>query len=505
MQLRTRVLRSGVKFGGLKLLAVVAAALAGFLSARLLGPEGYGIWESARLALVYIPFLPLGVDAAAYRDIPLLRGKEQYAAVQEVKDVYLTFALLVALLSAVILLIVSFVVPCAPLLSTSLRVVALMGFLSSIARWAIIVLKTGNSFGKAGLAEAMPAMGNLIAAPLIHLVGFAGIWLGSLVGVVGSAAVAWSLSRERVHLHWHWPTLRRLIITGFPIMLTSVVYLLSVTGDKMLVLGFLGTTQVGLYSFGRSVSQILYVSGGVAGPVIFPRLSERWGKTNDVTSLINLVILPSLVMGSFLPLLMGYAWFGLPVVIRFFMPDYVSVILPAQILFLGVAIWLVTGTSGYLLLILDRQRLYLGLCAGATAVSLILEYTALKFHWALVGVAGGALVGNVLLSVVVMVVAFRLCKMAFKAQVKHVGRSLMPLLATLGICLLLDYGWDLETVSLWVAVGVGAVKGTLAALVGLLLALDAMNKAFPFWRSRLSARLEDLVAIVSTLPSRLNR
>jgi len=227
--------------------------VAGIINTRLLGPKNFGIWITATIIFFYLPFFNFGVDYGANQEIPLWRSRHRPEEADEVKRVYFTFALLFIIPAALAVVIFTWLVSLEPLLAWSLRVVALMGIIASLTRWAVIVLKSENQFGRAGMVEVCDPLGRLLACPLIYLLGLPGMWFGSLAALVLGAGLGWRSTGFRLRLSLKWSILRRLARFGFPVMLTSIVQVLSFTGDRMLVLGFLGTAALGLYGLGQAL------------------------------------------------------------------------------------------------------------------------------------------------------------------------------------------------------------------------------------------------------------
>ena len=352
------------------------------------------------------------------------------------KRVYFWFALLVACASAAVVAVAALVLHLDPLLSRSLLIVAVLGVLTSVGRWAIILLKADNQFSWAGSAEGCRSVGLLIATPLIYVLGLPGLWVGNLVGAAASTGLAWGRLRYRPRFRWNAVLLRRLIGFGVPIMLVLIAQIVSMTGDRILVLGFLA---LGIYGIGRTFTQILMASGGIVGPVVYPRITERYGRTGDAASLQRLVVAPTLVLAATLPLTIGVAWFGLPVIVEWLLPAFRPGILPAQILFVATAAYLLAGASDYLLIALRRQVLSLLLYVGAVALGLLLEYGALRVGWGLAGVAGGVALSSSVYAVVIIMAAQHHCRVPPKAQIRNVVRGLLPLGLAVVLCVAIDH------------------------------------------------------------------
>jgi len=475
---------TGAKFAGINIASLAVATLAGILNARLLGPHLLGVWATASIVLAYLPFLPLGVDHAAARDIPLLRGAGRTDESEDVKRVYFWFAVLVACASAAAVALAALVLPLDPLLSRSLLVVAALGVVMSVGRWAIILLKADNQFSWAGSADACRSVGLLIATPLIYVWGLPGLWLGNLVGALASTGFAWGRLRYGPRFRWNAALLRRLIGFGVPIMLVSIAQIVSMTGDRMLVLGFLGTSALGIYGIGRTFTQVLMVSGGIVGPVVYPRITERYGRTGDATSLQRLVVAPTLVLAATLPLAVGFAWFGLPVIIEWLLPSFRPGILAAQILFIATAAYLLAGASDYLLIALRRQVLSLLLYVGGVALGLLLEYGALRVGWGLAGVASGVALSSAVYAVVIIMVAQRHCGVPPTEQIRNVLRGILPLGLAVVLCVAIEHFAPPEGYPpLLQAVGWAGVKAVTVLLACLPFSIRLLNREWPEWRA----------------------
>jgi stage V sporulation protein B len=483
------VWRSGAQFAGASLAAFVAAALAGIINARLLGPELLGVWSTAGIVLAYLPFLPLGVDHAAARDIPLLGGAGRSAEADQVKHVYFSLALLVAVVSALAIVVYAAFATIPPLLRWSLIVVAVLGVVTSIGRWAIVLLKADSNFGWAGLADSLRSLCLVLAIPLVYWFGLVGVWIGNLLGGVASLALAWRTLRFRPRLRWDGTLLRRLAGFGAPIMAASIAQTLSLTGDKMLVLGFLGTGSLGVYALGRNFGQVLVLSGGVVGPVLYPRIAERFGKTQDVTTLANLIVAPSLLLGATLPAVTALAWFTLPVAIEWFLPAFRSGILSAQILFVATAAYLLCGSSVYLLLTLERQVLVLVLFGASVVLGLVLEFVALRSGFGLGGVAAGVGVSNLIYAVVIAAVAQRLCRVPPRVVAWNLVNAALPLIATVVLCLAVDALWPPRPpVPILAAAAQAIASAVIVAVCCLPWSLVLLNRAVPDWRQLVQRR-----------------
>ena len=482
--MRPSLAATATRFAGFQLLALAASMGASVVNARLLGPERYGIWASATIVLGFMPFLAFGVDHGASQEIPLWRGSCRDEEAARVRCVYLTFALLVASLSSSAVVVFTLLVKLDAMMAWSLRVVAAIGFVASVGRWAVIVLKADHCFAWAGFAEGLEPLSRLLSCPVVYWLGLPGVWVGSLLGAIATALAAWRGDPRPIRLEWNWPVIARLSRFGLPIMAVSIVQILSTSGDKMLILGALGTSWVGIYALGRSFSLVLFASGGVIGPVVYPRIAEAYGRTGDIKSLRELTLMPVVALGAGIPLLLGYIWFGLDIVVSRVLPRFQAGIPSARVLFVAVAVYVVSGTCSYLLLAVERQVLLLMLFGSSVAVGLSLEYAALRLGMGLEGVAIGVVLSNILYSVALIMAALRLFGSSKTEQVGRITQAILPIVFAWGVCITLGSSVaSLRHVSLTEDIVAAAFKGTVVALASLPGLIWSFKRLRLPWRS----------------------
>src|SRR3989338_7132281 len=71
---------------------------------RLLGPTLMGVWSVLQVILGYCGYASFGTTKAMARDYPFLRGKGEHEKAEHVKDMTLTFSMVMSFIPALILL-----------------------------------------------------------------------------------------------------------------------------------------------------------------------------------------------------------------------------------------------------------------------------------------------------------------------------------------------------------------------------------------------------------------
>lgn len=248
---------------GADVLARVGGQGAMLVTARVLGPRGFGIVAvSWALLSVLIVIADLGVGEAAIQRLTPLRGGRQtfhdtVAPLRMALGVPYSVAGVALLLatdsdlgrSCALTLLVT---PLALLVGGQALADRIDGRFRSASGWSATLLLSQW----AGAAAGAVVMGTPVGATLGYVV---------LVALTGAAAFVVSpLRRPRLVPGW--------VPSGRPFLVTSAAVVLYSRGDRLLVGALLGAAAAGAYSAAYSVVMIAALAGGAAHSAVLPRL-----------------------------------------------------------------------------------------------------------------------------------------------------------------------------------------------------------------------------------------
>lgn len=262
-----------------------AAFLFNLVAARLLGPEQMGVWASISLVSIYGMILTLGIINGMGRDVPYYRGNDDPVEVD--RTIATTIAWLLVIGALLLLAIMVF----HRLLPDSQQTIITFGLLLLCARivnaFSTILIRSFRDFRCLGWHQAL--IGLIMLAALIPLwfqphlaVVYGGVYLSLVAGMLLSR-------RFMVFGPFSTVTLRRLLKTGFPIYIVGLMFILLTSIDRVIVLGYLGTEQLGLYTLASTATAVLMMAPSLVSNVMYPRLAEHYGATGDVRELVPLV------------------------------------------------------------------------------------------------------------------------------------------------------------------------------------------------------------------------
>lgn len=456
----------------------------GFIVARLLGPQLFGLRSKFGLITEYEGFAHLGTYDALQREVPFYRGRGETRRVEAILDSVFTINLLYAVAIGLASLVAGqwlATTDVDPLWVDFTRFFAAWVLLCKVAEYFRVLHVADKRSGV--LSSVNASFGVLNAGFSIALTWYAGL-RGLLVGLLIAQAIralSYIRAAPRVpRLRIDRGELFRLYRLGFPIMLIALMFLLLRGVDRIIIAGTLSEAELGFFSIGTIVSGLIYLSvGDTVRTMVFPRLMESLGVGEPGPERVRpFLVEPSVLIAYLVPFVIGSAYLALPLPIRWLLPQYEPSILVAQILVIGAFYFSIVSVPLSVCIALNQQVRVTMLSAVAVAINALLSLALIAAGAGIVGVAVGTGISYFLFATVVFLFT--------SAQIG--GR--LPALLLLGrlnlpfpIMVALLFG--LERLDPWAAQGVWEELALLAlrlfifsAAMGALLATQRNEPAF---------------------------
>lgn len=327
------VFRSAGLFAGSNLVTMVLGIGGGVLTSRFVDPAVLGQYNAIGLVVGYAPFLHMGVDNGLNRDLPYTLGRGDTKQAFKLAAAAQWWSMLVAIGASVALIFVGFWQAAAGRLDLavgwwSFGVVVFaalfgQGYLNALFR-------TSGDF--ATLAR-VNLIGSVIALLLVSLVWWFDWWGLCLRGVAVAAvglALLWASRPIKVLSAFDVSTLLKLAKTGLPIMAVGQAFMWWTTLNSTLVLKYVGTEGLGLYSIANLAGPAVLILSSAFGQVIYPRMSEEFGQSGKAVELVRLAVGPTFVNIAVTGFAVIAAWFALPFFVELVLPKYTGGIEAAQ-------------------------------------------------------------------------------------------------------------------------------------------------------------------------------
>jgi O-antigen/teichoic acid export membrane protein len=318
------------------ILSAGCTMLAGICIVRWIPPAEIGIWQTARLAIVYAMFLLAGINNGLSRELPFAMGKGREEESKILASSALTFVLSIGLFTLVIgcLSLPFFRKHGAQTVSAVFAVTLTIAF-TYYSNYLVVTFRSSKSFAdltKIKLTEASIA---ILSLGLVYTLGYRGM----LVRAVLMVGIVCSL------MHWFrplhvTPRLNRgamvlLFKTGAPIFVMDYLSNAAATADRVVLLKLGGVEQVGFYAMALMAREAIAMVPGALSEYVYPRMSYSFGKNSDSAHLWRLALKSSALgcVGMIPIALVG--WFAIPPIVEKFFPKYTEGVYPAQLLVLG--------------------------------------------------------------------------------------------------------------------------------------------------------------------------
>lgn len=396
-------------------------AVRGLLLASLLGPEAFGGWALFRLATRYGVFAGLGVHRGLEFEVAKVRsvdGSGEASVTAQYLHTAQGFALTVFGAISLVSFAGSFMVGEA-LLALGMRWFAAGIITEQLWLYGLVYLRAAGNLRRYAMAEVTNASLQVgFAALLTPFWGLGGAFASFVLATITSLALlSWHVRLKPAISGRH---LNLLIRVGFPILLSLFLATALATADRIVVAAYGGTQMLGLYAFGVSVAGLAGSFAWVIRTVIFPEVYSRVGggepEQGSLQDHLKETVIP---FAWLLPPVLGIIAFLIGPLVAEIVPRYVDAIPAARIfIFTGVTTGFASlGALG--VVAAGRQRLLPLLSAAALVLNISLSLAAFTFGLGLVGVAGAALISNMLFGLAILALVVRL------ANVTRRGRFLV--------------------------------------------------------------------------------
>ncbi|MGV1037532.1 MAG: lipopolysaccharide biosynthesis protein [Candidatus Nanopelagicales bacterium] len=254
-------------------IAQVTSYLLSLISARVLGPTGYGVIASMLALLLVGSVLALGIQAAGARRIVLLpSGERRHGASGVLRSAYLAgvaVAIVTAALAAPLtwLLHLSGPVPVL-LVALNLLPLTIMGGLLGVAQGREAYMRLAVLCALNGAGRAIGGIIGVIVFKTIF-----GALIGMTIGTFASVALAWLLTQKLIHR----PATRLDHFMSEALHDTHALFVLFVLTnmDVLLARHFLSPSAAGMYAAGAVVAKVTFWLPQFVATVAYPRLADK--------------------------------------------------------------------------------------------------------------------------------------------------------------------------------------------------------------------------------------
>lgn len=386
---RFHLLRDIFTFSSTSIFSQILGVISSFVVAKILGPTDFGVWNAVSIALVYGAFCDLGILPAMARDLPFYIGQGNIQKASEIRNTAYVTTLVASLLVMVVLVGISFDKTQSPYMVLGLRGMAVVIVLQRVYIYYLTVFRCYNEFTLLSKLQVVFAVINTVFVILLVIeYGFMGrISAAILVYIPVLCYVIFRKKNKPVfkfnkNIAWH------LTKIGIPLTLSSIFAGFLTTVDRLMIIKYLDATQLGYFGISLMITSLIFLIPGSVNQVLYPRIANRFGEAQrDILSIENYILTPTIIIAYLVPILIGFGYLILPIVIELFLPQYLEGLSAARIVLIGMFFSSIAGTTDYLLVIVGKLKQYviIGFCVLFLNISM--NFIVLELGWGISGIA----------------------------------------------------------------------------------------------------------------------
>jgi O-antigen/teichoic acid export membrane protein len=222
------------------------------------------------------------------------------------------------------------------------------------------------------------------------------------------------------------PETRRLLAIGFPIFLFAGLGAVLKSIDRVMILKFLSTQELGYYSIGlMGVSLLLYLPESL-GFVLYPRLIAKYSATRDTAATAADMDRPLATIAWLMPLFVGVAVFAMHPLVGLFLPQYLPGVPALSILLFGTLGLALASLPSFYIMAIGKQSRLVPISVLAIVLDLVLIGSFLLTGWKIEGVALGVSAGYAMYGLVLTGYAARHMTPDPARRAGFVARAVLP-------------------------------------------------------------------------------
>ena len=351
--------------------AQVLQAITGFLVARFLFPNEYGLWSLFAVVLFYSAQLHLGSINLMHKEVPFFLAAKDGEAAQQVTNFAFTLSLTNCVFASGVICVAALLWRPASVTLLQLLLLALLVISQELFTFVNYWLRAYQRF------SALSDYLNLYACCNLALVASLSWWkhlTGVLLGYVltGSCVALGFVFRQHIGLAYRlqipdWKSLGR----ALQLLLWTMMFVFLTTLDRVFISWRLGVLALGLFGVSLLVSNLVYNSADVVLQVLFPTASSLAGSNQSPQHIADLLLNSARTLSYFLAVVLGLGFLLLPAVVPALLPRYSLGIPAARIVCLGLAPLVLAQLLSVGPVVSGKLRLCLLLQAAVLAVKAI--------------------------------------------------------------------------------------------------------------------------------------
>lgn len=324
-----------------------------------------GIYSTCLLAQTYMNYAQFGVLNAYNRDYPQMLGKGDVQEANKLKNTAITFMLMIY---AVIFVVFELWVAVhyhsvigndtyGTYYAFGYAMCPILILLKSFDDMSNATVRMNGHYNKSaiiGFIRTVIAL--IIGVVAINVAGYYGLYAMTLSSAALGILLFRSEAFKGARLTFDFPYMKAMIISGLPLLINSLIWTIVQSVDKFVILGFLSTEDLGVYSVPLMGFTTMVLVPQTISQVFYIKVSHLYGANNDENELLEKAAYFTRITSVISGAACIFVFYVMPVFVHFFMPMYTEGTAATQILIIGVGIYATTMLYGNIFSVLKLNK-----------------------------------------------------------------------------------------------------------------------------------------------------
>ncbi len=324
-----------------------------------------GIYSTCLLAQTYMNYAQFGVLNAYNRDYPQALGKGDEETAHKLQNTCMTFMLMVYV--AIFVVFEAWVIfhyhgkiaadTNAAYYAFGYALCPILILTKSFDDMSNYTTRMNGYYNRSALIGFVRTIIALVIGIIaINVAGYYGLYAMTLSSAILGIIMFHNTSLKGARLTFDFSYMKVMIAGGLPLLINSLIWTLVQSVDKFVILGFLDTEALGVYSVPLMGFTTMVLIPQTISQVFYIKISRLYGAHGDKKELLDqageYTSLTAAISGGACILV----FYIMPIFVNIFMPMYSDGNAATQILILGVAIYSTTMIFGNIFSVLKLNK-----------------------------------------------------------------------------------------------------------------------------------------------------
>ncbi len=360
---KNKILQRGGEYVFFTMATIISSAVHfvfSIISKKVVEPFEFGIYSSCLLLQTYVVYIQLGALNAFNRDYPQLIARDEMDKAKKYRNTVFTFLLVSFMLMVMLVIGIMFLLKLFGIQQDTRYLIgfvlcSITAMLSTFENFSNSRARIDKDFILVGKVVLLQLISVGISIGLLPYTGYYTLYLMPLLSSFIGNALLYRRCYADVRLSIDCSLLKEIILSGFPLLISGLIWTIVNSIDKMVILNFLDTEALGIYGIAQNAFSFMVLVPTALSQIFYVKMSKEYAVSQKVEVLNQVSMMYTSCIAILSSIMAVFALFLLPPFVQWVIPSYSGGVPAAQILILGLAVYAPTLVNGNILTILKKN------------------------------------------------------------------------------------------------------------------------------------------------------